>query len=126
MKKEDVFAKLKYKLGVAYPQYEYVIRDNSLVMHNKSPNTFIEALSVPILRYDENCDKMVLKFPQIIYEHEKQSSNVKEYVAPTIDTYSIDYYNLCDEHIDFIVEHLFTGIIQKQFEKYEKMKKDFE
>jgi len=126
MKKRTVFTKLKSKLETAYPQYEYVIRENALLMYNKDANTLIEALSVPILRYNKLNDKMTLAFPRILTSGKIASSEVKEYIAPSIDTYSLDYYNLDETHLDEIVENLFTGFIQKQVEKYEKMKKDFE
>ena len=30
MNKEDLFAKMKYRLGAAYPQYEFIIKENAL------------------------------------------------------------------------------------------------
>lgn len=126
MNKEDLFAKMKYRLGAAYPQYEFTIKEDSLVMNNKSANTFIEALTVPILRYKKETDKMVLTFPKLISSGENTSSPGKEYIAPTIDTYTLDYYNVSENHIDYIVENLLSGVIQKEVTKYESMKKDFE
>jgi hypothetical protein len=41
MNKEDLFAKMKYRLDAAYPQYEFIIKENALVMNNKSPSTFM-------------------------------------------------------------------------------------
>ena len=126
MNKEDLFAKMKYRLGAAYPQYQFTIKENSLVMNNKFANTFIEALTVPILRYNKETDKMVLTFPKLISPGKNTSSPGKEYIAPTIDTYSLDYYNVSENHIDYIVENLLSGVIQKEVTKYESMKKDFE
>lgn len=126
MNKEDLFAKMKYRLGAAYPQYTFTIKENSLVMNNKSANTFIEALTVPILRYKKETDKMVLSFPKLISSGENTSSPGKEYIAPSIDTYALDYYNVSENHIDYIVENLLSGVIQKEVTKYESMKKDFE
>ncbi len=126
MNKEDLFAKMKYRLGAAYPQYTFTIKEDSLVMNNKSANTFIEALTVPILRYKKETDKMVLTFPKLISSGENTSSPGKEYIAPSIDTYAIDYYNVSENHIDYIVENLLSGVIQKEVTKYESMKKDFE
>lgn len=126
MNKEDLFAKMKYRLGAAYPQYEFTIKEDSLVMNNKSANTFIEALTVPILRYKKETDKMVLTFPKLISPGKNTSSPGKEYIAPTIDTYTLDYYNVSENHIDYIVENLLSGVIQKEVTKYESMKKDFE
>lgn len=126
MNKEDLFAKMKYRLGAAYPQYQFTIKENSLVMNNKFANTFIEALTVPILRYNKETDKMVLTFPKIVSPGKNTSSPGKEYIAPTIDTYSLDYYNVSENHIDYIVENLLSGVIQKEVTKYESMKKDFE
>lgn len=126
MNKEDLFAKMKYRLGAAYPQYEFTIKEDSLVMNNKSANTFIEALTVPILRYKKETDKMVLTFPKIVSPGKNTSSPGKEYIAPTIDTYTLDYYNVSENHIDYIVENLLSGVIQKEVTKYESMKKDFE
>ena len=37
-----------------------------------------------------------------------------------------NYYNVNENHIDYIVENLFSEVIQKQVTKYESMKKDFE
>ena len=126
MDKEDLFAKMKYRLDAAYPQYTFTIKENALVMNNKSANTFIEALTVPILRYNKETDKMVLSFPKIISPGKNTSSPGKEYIAPTIDTYTLDYYNVSENHIDYIVENLLSGVIQKEVTKYESMKKDFE
>ena len=126
MDKEDLFAKMKYRLDAAYPQYTFTIKENALVMNNKSANTFIEALTVPILRYNKETDKMVLTFPKIISPEKNISSTGKEYIAPTIDTYTLDYYNVSENHIDYIVENLLSGVIQKEVTKYESMKKDFE
>lgn len=95
-------------------------------MNNKSANTFIEALSVPILRYNKETDKMVLSFPKIISPGKNTSFPGKEYIVPTIDTYNLDYYNVSENHIDYIVENLLSGVIQKEVTKYESMKKDFE
>lgn len=126
MNKEDLFAKMKYRLGASYPQYEFIIKENALVMNNKSPSTFMEAITVPILRYNKETDKMVLSFPKIVSPGKNTSSPGKEYVAPTIDTFTLDYYNISDNHIDYIVENLLSGVIQKEVTKYESMKKDFE
>ncbi len=126
MNKEDLFAKMKYRLGAAYPQYEFTIKENALVMNNKNPNNFIEALTVSILRYNKTSDKMVLSFPKVVTPGKNTSSPGKEYVAPSIDTYTLDYYNVSENHIDYIVENLLSGVIQKEVTKYESMKKDFE
>lgn len=129
MNKEDLFAKMKYRLDAAYPQYEFIIKENALVMNNKSPSTFmafLEALSVPILRYREETDKMILSFPKIISPGKNTSSPGKEYISTSIDTYNLDYYNVSENHIDYIVENLLSGVIQKEVTKYESMKKDFE
>lgn len=129
MNKEDLFAKMKYRLDAAYPQYEFIIKENALVMNNKSPSTFmafLEALSVPILRYREETDKMILSFPKIISPGKNTSSPGKEYISTFIDTYNLDYYNVSENHIDYIVENLLSGVIQKEVTKYENMKKDFE
>lgn len=126
MNKEELFAKMKYRLENSYPQYEFTIKENSLVMNNKSANTFIEALTVPILRYNKETDKMVLSFPKIMSPGKNTSFTGKEYISPSIDTYSLDYYNVSDSHIDYIVENLLSGVIQKEVTKYESMKKDFE
>ena len=126
MNKEDLFAKMKYRLDAAYPQYEFTIKENALVMNNKSPSTFMEAITVPILRYNKETDKMVLSFPKIISKGKNTSFPVKEYITPTIDIYTLDYYNVSENHIDYIVENLLSGVIQKEVTKYESMKKDFE
>lgn len=126
MNKEDLFAKMKYRLGAAYPQYTFTIKENALVMNNKSPSTFMEAITVPILRYNKETDKMVLSFPKIISPGKNTSSPGKEYISTSIDTYSLDYYNVSENHIDYIVENLLSGVIQKEVTKYESMKKDFE
>ena len=129
MNKEDLFAKMKYRLDAAYPQYKFIIKENALVMNNKSPSTFmafLEALSVPILRYREETDKMVLSLPKIISPGKNTSSPGKEYISTSIDTYNLDYYNVSENHIDYIVENLLSGVIQKEVTKYENMKKDFE
>lgn len=107
MNKEDLFAKMKYRLGAAYPQYTFTIKENALVMNNKTAGTFMEALSVPILRYNKESDKMILSFPKIVCPGKNNTSSpVKEYIAPTIDTYTLDYYNVSENHIDYIVENL--------------------
>lgn len=126
MNKEDLFAKMKYRLEISYPQYEFTIKENSLVMNNKSAKTFIEALTVPILRYKKETDEMVLSFPKIVSPGKNTSSPGKEYISTSIDTYNLDYYNVSENHIDYIVENLFSGVIQKEVTKYESMKKDFE
>lgn len=126
MNKEDLFAKMKYRLGASYPQYEFTIKENALVMNNKTAGTFMEALSVPILRYNKETDKMILSFPRVVSPGKNTSSPEKEYIVPTIDTYNLDYYNVSDSHIDYIVENLLSGVIQKEVTKYESMKKDFE
>ena len=126
MNKEDLFAKMKYRLDAAYPQYEFTIKENALVMNNKSPSTFMEAITVPILRYNKETDKMVLSVPKIISKGKNTSFPVKEYITPTIDIYTLDYYNVSENHIDYIVENLLSGVIQKEVTKYESMKKDFE
>ena len=126
MNKADLFAKMKYKLEASYPQYKFIIIKNALVMHNKTAGTFMEALSVPILRYKKETDKMVLCFPKIISTGKNTSSPGKEYISPSIDIYTLDYYNVSENHIDYIVENLLSGVIQKEVTKYESMKKDFE
>lgn len=126
MNKEDLFAKMKYRLEDSYPQYKFTIKENALVMNNKSPSTFMEAITVPILRYNKETDKMVLSFPKIISPGKNTSSPGKEYISTSIDTYSLDYYNVSENHIDYIVENLLSGVIQKVVTKYESMKKDFE
>lgn len=126
MNKADLFDKMKYKLEDSYPQYTYIIKENALVMHNKTAGTFMEALSVPILRYKKATDEMVLCFPKIISTGVNTSSPGKEYISTSIDTYNLDYYNVSENHIDYIVENLLSGVIQKEVTKYESMKKDFE
>lgn len=126
MNKEDLFAKMKYRLGASYPQYTFIIKENALVMNNKTACTFMEAISVPILRYNKEADKMILSFPKVVSPGKNTSSPGKEYITPTIDTYTLDYYNVSDSHIDYIVENLLSGVIQKEVTKYESMKKDFE
>lgn len=126
MNKEDLFAKMKYRLETSYPQYKFTIKENALVMNNKTAGTFMEALSVPILRYSEETDKMVLSFPKVVSPCKNTSSPGKEYISTSIDTYNIDYYNVSENHIDYIVENLLSGVIQKEVTKYESMKKDFE
>ena len=126
MNKEELFEKMKYRLETSYPQYEFTIKENSLVMNNKSAKTLIEALTVPILRYKKETDKMVLSFPKIVSPGKNTSSPGKECISPSIDTYNLDYYNVSENHIDYIVENLFSGVIQKEVTKYESMKKDFE
>lgn len=127
MNKADLFDKMKYKLEDSYPQYKFTIIKNDLVMmHNKSVNTFIDSLAVPILRYKKETDEMVLCFPKIISTGVNTSSPGKEYISPSIDTYTLDYYNVSENHIDYIVENLLSGVIQKEVTKYESMKKDFE
>ena len=69
---------------------------------------------------------MVWSFPKIISPDKNTSSPGKEYIVPSIDTYSLDYYNVSDSHIDYIVENLLSGVIQKEMIKYGSMKKDFE
>ena len=100
MNKEDLFAKMKYKLRAAYPQYTFTIKENSLVMNNKTADTFMEALSVPILRYNKESDKMILTFPKVVSPGKNTSFPGKEYIIPTIDIYYIDYYNVSENHID--------------------------
>lgn len=39
MNKEDLFAKMKYRLGAAYPQFTFTIKENALVMNNKTAGT---------------------------------------------------------------------------------------
>ena len=126
MNKEDLFAKMKYRLDAAYPQYKFTIKENALVMNNKSPRTLMEALSVPILRYREETDEMILFFPKVVSPGKSTSSPGKEYISTSIDTYNLDYYNVSENHIDYIVENLLSGVIQKEVTKYESMKKDFE
>lgn len=126
MNKAYLFDKMKYKLEDSYPQYKFTIIKNALVMHNKTAGTFMEALSVPILRYKKATDEMVLCFPKIISTVENTSSTGKEYISPSIDTYTLDYYNVSEKHIDYIVENLLSGVIQKEVTKYESIKKDFE
>lgn len=41
MNKADLFDKMKYKLEDSYPQYTYIIKENALVMHNKTAGTFM-------------------------------------------------------------------------------------
>lgn len=36
MIKEDLFAKMKYRLETSYPQYKFTIKENALVMNNKN------------------------------------------------------------------------------------------
>ena len=86
----------------------------------------MEALSVPILRYNKETDKMILSFPKIVSPGKNTSSHGKEYITQTIDTYTLDYYNVSENHIDYIVENLLSGVIQQEVTKYESMKKDFE
>ena len=126
MNKEDLFAKMKYRLETSYPQYKFTIKENALVMNNKSPSTLMEALSVPILRYREETDEMILSFPKVVSPCKNTSSPGKEYISTSIDTYNLDYYNVSENHIDYIVENLLSGVIQKEVTKYESMKKDFE
>lgn len=126
MDKKELFEKMKHRLETSYPQYEFIIKENALVMCNKSANTLNEALTVPILRYKKETDNMVLSFPKIVSLGKNTSSPGKECISPSIDTYNLDYYNVSDNHIDYIVENLLSGVIQKEVTKYESMKKDFE
>lgn len=43
---------------------------------------------------------MILSFPKIISPGKNTSSPGKEYITPYIDTYSLDYYNVSENHID--------------------------
>ena len=126
MNKADLFDKMKYKLEDSYTQYKFTIKENALVMNNKTAGTFMEALSVPILRYREETDEMILSFPKVVSPCKNTSSPGKEYISTSIDTYNLDYYNVSENHIDYIVENLLSGVIQKEVTKYESMKKDFE
>ena len=124
MKKIDLFAKLKYRLCAKYPDYDFELKPNALIMNSKDYAT-VHCINVPILRYEKETDKMILSFPELS-KYNYASSQVKEYITPSIDTYRLDYYNVNENHIDYIVENLFSEVIQKQVKKYESMKKDFE
>ena len=39
MNKEDLFANMKYRLETSYPQYKFTIKENALVMNNKTADT---------------------------------------------------------------------------------------
>lgn len=124
MKKTELFDKLKYRLCDKYPDYEFELKPNALIMNSKDYST-VHCINVPILRYEKETDKMILSFPELS-KCNFASSQVKEYITPSIDTYRLDYYNVNEKHIDYIVENLFSEVIQKQVTKYESMKKDFE
>ena len=124
MNKSDLFDKLKFRLCDKYPDYEFELKPNALIMNSKNYNT-VHCINVPILRYEKETDKMILSFPELS-KYNYASSQVKEYITPSIDTYRLDYYNVNENHIDYIVENLFSEVIQKQVTKYESMKKDFE
>lgn len=126
MTKDELFFKMKYKLVAKYPQFDFEIKESALIIKNKNPKTWEESFNVPILRYIKENDKMVLSFPKIVEIGKNSSSQVKKYVTHSIDTFRLDYYNVCENHIDYIVDNLFSHQIQLQVEKYEKMQKDFE
>lgn len=45
---------------------------------------------------------MILSFPKIISPGKNTSSPGKEYISTSIDTYNLDYYNVSENHIDYI------------------------
>lgn len=124
MKKAVLFDKLKSRLCDKYPDYDFELKPNAVIMSSKDYAT-VHCINVPILRYEKETDKMILTFPDLSKSN-FASSQVKEYIIPSIDTYRLDYYNVNEKHIDYIVENLFSEVIQKQVTKYESMKKDFE
>ena len=67
MNKKDSLAKMKYKLEDSYTQYKFTIIKNDLVMmHNKSVNTFIDSLAVPILRYKKPLTRWYCAFQRLL------------------------------------------------------------
>lgn len=111
------------KIKAYYPKYEVSLYEKAVTVRIK------DGMAIHVLEYENLVDKMVLRF---IEENEftthdlKGSSTSITLYSESIDSYNIDYYNISNNQMDYIVENLCSGLIQKQFELYEDLKKDFE
>lgn len=111
------------KIKAYYPKYEVRLYEKAVTVRIK------DGMAIHVLEYENLIDKMVLRFIEVhdfdIGDFKGSSTSVTLY-GESIDSYNIDYYNISNNQMDYIVENLCSGLIQKQFELYEDLKKDFE
>lgn len=111
------------KIKAYYPKYEVRLYEKAVTVRIK------DGMAIHVLEYENLIDKMVLRFieeNEFIENHLNGSSTSVTLYSESIDSYNIDYYNISNRQMDYIVENLCSGLIQKQFELYEDLKKDFE
>lgn len=111
------------KIKAHYPKFEVSLYEKAVTVRIK------DGMAIHVLEYENLIDKMVLRFIEVhdfdIGDLNGSSTSVTLY-GESIDSYNIDYYNISNNQMDYIVENLCSGLIQKQFELYEDLKKDFE
>lgn len=111
------------KIKAYYPKFEVRLYEKAVTVRIK------DGMAIHVLEYENLIDKMVLRFIEeqdfSIGDLNGSSKHVTLY-SESIDSYNIDYYNISNKQMDYIVENLCSGLIQKQFELYEDLKKDFE
>lgn len=110
------------KIKAYYPKFEVRLYEKAVTVRIK------DGMTIHVLEYENLIDKMVLRFIEAndfdIGDFKGSSTSVTLY-SESIDSYNIDYYNISNKQMDYIVENLCSGLIQKQYKLKEDIQKDF-
>ncbi len=117
----EAFLAIAYdKLRNKFPQYKFELRNCSVTM--ASPRS---GINLTIFKYRPFTDEIVVRF---IEEKEMISLTghpTKTILCESIDSYKVNFYNMNNDEIDYIIDNIFSGLIQKQYKLEEDIQKDF-
>ena len=108
------------KLKARYTQYTFELKNCAVTMH--SPGN---GINLCIFKYLPFTDEIIF---HTIDEHEIPSftgHKPKHYFGESIDRYKVDFYNIENDNMDYLVENLFGNLISNQFKAQEEINKDF-
>lgn len=117
----EAFLAIAYdKLTDKFPQYKFELRNCSVTMANPR-----SGINLTIFKYRPFTDEIVVRF---IEEKEMISLSghpTKTILCESIDSYKVNFYNMNNDEIDYIIDNIFSGLIQKQYKLEEDIQKDF-
>ena len=117
----EAFLAIAYeKLINKFPQYKFELRNCSVSMANPE-----SGLSMTIFKYRPFTDEIVVRFIEEKTKYSYTGHSQKTILCESIDSYKVNFYNMNNDEIDYIIDNIFSGLIQKQYKLEEDIQKDF-
>lgn len=117
----EAFLAIAYdKLTDKFPQYKFELRNCSVSMANPK-----SGVSLTIFKYRPFTDEIVVRFIEEKEIISHTGHKPKTILCESIDSYKVNFYNMNNDDMDFIIENIFSGLVQKQYKLEEDIQKDF-